>query len=113
MILDALNRHSYKLPLKRLCHRHSIRSNPDFFNKYVNVFSGKELKQAITGAGFDVQATSGYGWIPFSVHSRSILINAAARIEQGLQLDRLPSVSPRILLAVRKRRLSDEMTGSL
>lgn len=101
LIFDALNRHSYKPLLKRLRPRTSIRSHPDFLDKYVNVFSWREVQQALAGAGFDVQAVSGYGWIPLSVNSRSKLVNAAAWVERILRLDRLPGVSPRVLVAAR------------
>ncbi len=103
LVFDSLNRHSYKLAVKRLSRRTGARSRPDFLDKYVNVFSWREVLQAIAGAGFDVQAVSGYGWIPFTVNSRSRLVNAAARVEQVLQLDRLPHVSPRVMMAVRKK----------
>jgi SAM-dependent methyltransferase len=103
LIFDALNRHSYKLPLKRLRHRDSIRSQPGFLDKYVDVFSWREVQQALARAGFEVQAVSGYGWIPFAVDSRSKLVNAAAWLERLLRLDRLPSASPRVLVAAWKQ----------
>jgi SAM-dependent methyltransferase len=103
LIFDSLNRHSYKLALKPLRYRASIRSHPGFLDKYVNVFSWDEVLRAITGVGFDVQAVSGYGWIPFTVSSKNWLVNAAARVEQVLRLDRFPSISPRVLVAARKQ----------
>jgi SAM-dependent methyltransferase len=103
LIFDSLNRHSYKLPLKHLRHRASIKSHPGFLDKYVNVFSWSEAQQALAGAGFDLLAVSGYGWIPFTVNTRSIRVNTFAWVEQVLRLDRFPSVSPRVLAAVRKR----------
>jgi ubiquinone/menaquinone biosynthesis C-methylase UbiE len=101
MIFDALNRHSYKMPLKRLRNRAIIRSHSGFLDRYVNVLSWRELQQALTGAGFKIQSVSGYGWIPFTVDSDNSLVNAAAWIEQFLRFDRFPSVSPRILVAAR------------
>jgi ubiquinone/menaquinone biosynthesis C-methylase UbiE len=103
LIFDSLNRHSYKLALKRLRRRTSIRSRSGPLDKYVDVFSWNEVLQAIAAAGFDVQAASGYGWIPFGVNSESKLVNPAAWVEQVLRLDRFPSVSPRVLVAARKR----------
>lgn len=102
LIFDALNRHSYKLSLKRLLHMNSIKSRPEFLEKYINVFSCREVQRALAGAGFDIQSVSGYGWIPFSVDSESRLVNQAAWIEQLLRLDRFPNVSPRILVAAQK-----------
>jgi ubiquinone/menaquinone biosynthesis C-methylase UbiE len=87
LIFDALN----------------IRSHPGFLDRYVNVFSYREVQQALAGAGFDIQAVSGYGWIPFGVNSESKLANLAARVEQVLRLDLFPSVSPRVLVAARKQ----------
>jgi ubiquinone/menaquinone biosynthesis C-methylase UbiE len=103
LIFDALNRSSYKQPLKRILYRASSGHQAGFFTKYVDVFSWKKVKHALAKSSFDVQAISGYGWIPFSVNSQSNLVNAAARIEQVLGLDRLAGVSPRILVAARKQ----------
>jgi len=103
LIFDALNRHSYKLTLKRL----GRLLGPPFTgrpsDKWIDVFSSREVLRLIALAGFDLQAASGYGWIPFSVDSDSRLVNAAASVERTLRLDRLPHVSPRILMAVRKK----------
>ncbi len=103
LIFDALNRHSYKLILKRLGRYlgPSFAGRPS--DKWIDVFSCREVLQLIGLAGFDLQAARGYGWPPFSVNSNSRLVNATASVERVLRLDRFPRVSPRIVMAVRKR----------
>lgn len=103
LIFDALNRHSYKLALKRLGRFLGPLLAGRRSDKWIDVFSCREVLQLIALAGFDLQAASGYGWIPFPVDSNSRLVNATASVELILQLDRLPRVSPRILMAVRKK----------
>jgi len=49
LIFDLLNRHSYKLAMKRLSYRNNARFRPDFRDKYVNVFSWNEVQQALAG----------------------------------------------------------------
>ncbi len=103
LIFDALNRHSYKLILKRLGRflRPLISGRPS--DKWIDVFSYSEVVQRVGRAGLDIQAKSGYGWPPFSVTSNSRLVDATASIERFLQLDRFPSASPRFVLAARKK----------
>jgi ubiquinone/menaquinone biosynthesis C-methylase UbiE len=103
LIFDALNRHSYKLALKRLSRLIYPQLTGRPSDKWIDVFSCREVVQLIASAGFDLQAASGYGWIPFSVGSNSRLVTAAASAELMMRLDRLPSVSPRVLIAVRKK----------
>jgi ubiquinone/menaquinone biosynthesis C-methylase UbiE len=103
LIFDALNRHSYKLILKRL----GLLLGPQFAKrldkKWIKVFSYREVLQLVDLAGFDLQATRGYGWPPFSVSSNSRLVNASVGVERALRLYRFPRVSPRIIVAVRKK----------
>lgn len=103
LVFDILNRNSYKLGLKRLGLLIRLRSYSSVQSKYVNVFSWRELTSALANAGFVIEAIKGYGWVPFTVDSTSRLINAAGWLEQVLNLGRFPGVSPRILVAVRKR----------
>ncbi len=103
LIFDALNRHSYKLSMKRLGRflgPHLAGSRSD---KWIDVFSYREVLKHIASTGFDLQAASGYGWTPFPVDSNSRFVSAAAFVELTLRLDRLPHVSPRVLIAVRKK----------
>ena len=103
LIFDALNRHSYKLALKRLGRLLGPLFPGRPSDKWIDVFSCREVAQLIALSGFDLQAASGYGWIPFSVGSDSRLVDAIASVERILRLDRLPHVSPRVLMAVRKK----------
>ncbi len=103
LIFDALNRHSYKLILKRLGRLIAPLSAGRPSDKWIDVFSCREVLQHIGLANFDLQTVRGYGWPPFSVNSNSRLVNATASIERILHLNRLARVSPRILVAVRKK----------
>lgn len=103
LIFDALNRHSYKLILKRIGRILGLLFAGGPSDKWIDVFSGREVLQLIGLAGFDLQAASGYGWVPFSAKSNSRLVSATASVERVLRLDRFPRVSPRILMAVRKK----------
>ena len=103
LIFDAINRHSYKLTVKRLGRFLGLPLTGRPSDKWIDVFSCREVLQLIVRVGFDLQTISGYGWIPFSVDSDSRLVYAMASVERFLRLDSLPHVSPRILMAVRKR----------
>lgn len=103
LIFDLVNRHSYKVILKRLRHWLSIAPTGNPSDKWIDVYSCREALSAIAHAGLDVQAVSGYGWIPFDVNSESKLVHVAARAEQVLRLATFPSVSPRVLVAARKQ----------
>jgi SAM-dependent methyltransferase len=102
LIFDTLNWNSYKLLLKRLHLSVAMKSHQTSLDKYVNVFSWQEVQSALAKAGFSIRAASGYGWVPFPVNSNNRLVNTAAHVEQLLQLDRFPGVSPRVLVAVQK-----------
>jgi ubiquinone/menaquinone biosynthesis C-methylase UbiE len=103
LIFDALNRHSYKLILKRLGRFLGPLFAGRLSDKWIDVFSCQEVLQLVGRAGLDLQAIHGYGWPPFSVSSNSRLVNATISVERVLLLNRLPRVSPRILVAVRKK----------
>ncbi len=103
LIFDALNRHSYKLALKRLGRLFFPRFTGRPSDKWIDVFSCREVVQLLASTGFELLAASGYGWIPFAVNSDSRLVNAIASVERILRLDRLPHISPRVMIAVRKK----------
>jgi hypothetical protein len=48
---------------------------------------------------------TGYIWVPFTRHRDSALVGVMALLEQSLQLDRNYSISPKILVAAKKRTL--------
>lgn len=103
LFFDALNRHSYKVALKRFRRRARTRSGLDNLDKYIDVMSCDEVLTAAKSAGFETKAVSGYGWIPFTVNSSSNLVRTATRCEEILELSHFPRISPRILLALRKK----------
>jgi SAM-dependent methyltransferase len=102
LLFDFLNRHSYKVMLKKLLRRLRFSSAPGFEDKWLNVWSYSEALQAIDGAGCTVHRAMGYGWIPFSVDSESKLVPRTGRAERALRLGGWPNVSPRVLVAARK-----------
>lgn len=109
LVFDALNRHSYKLTLKRL----GLLLGPLLANrldeKWIRVFSCREVLRLAGLSGFDLQAARGYGWPPFSVNSNNRLVNATVCVEHFLRLNYFPYVSPRIIVAVRKK--ASDCTG--
>lgn len=103
LIFDALNRHSYKLILKRLGRFLGPLFAGRLNDKWIDVFSYREVLRLVGLTGLDLQAAHGYGWPPFSVSSNNRLVNAATSVERVLRLNRLPRVSPRFIVAVRKK----------
>jgi hypothetical protein len=102
LIFDALNRHSYKLIMKKLGRSIRPQFSGRLSDKWIDVFSFREILQIVGQTRLHLQAAIGYGWPPFAVNSDSKLVNAAASVERVLRLDRFPHVSPRIVMAARK-----------
>lgn len=96
LIFESLNRRNYKRVLRRL-----VGCVADLGPSY-NLSYG-EILQATADHGFDIQAVSGYNWVPFDQFSNSALMGVAALVEKTLRLDRCYSISPWILVAARKR----------
>jgi len=103
LVFDALNRHSYKLILKRLGRFVGTLFVGNLSDKWIDVFSYREVLQLIGQVGFDQQAACGYSWAPFPVNSNCRLVTTCAYFERILQLNRYSRVSPRIIIAVRKK----------
>jgi len=108
LIFESLNRNSYKWALKRLLHIARKSSARRSSEKWINIFSCREVLQAVVDCGFDVQVVYGYNWIPFTQESNSRLINPAAFIERALHLDRFFMISPRFLVVAKKREISND-----
>jgi hypothetical protein len=109
LILESLNRNSYKWALKKFLliseNRFSRRSK----EKWTNIWSCHGVLRAANDRGFDVQAVYGYNWIPFTQGSNSRFIKPAAFLEQALHLDHFFMISPRFLvLATKREMLNDE-----
>ena len=94
LIFDSLNRTSYKYWVKRAV---GVATLP---SRYRSIH---ELTSAAVRHRFDVEKVVGYGWVPFSRNSNSALVPPAAQIEKALGLGRWYQVSPRVLVATRKR----------
>ena len=97
LIFDALNRHSYKWPLKILSARTLELPSANL--------SCREILRATIDHGFDIQAVRGYNWVPFTRHSDSALVDVTALVEQTLRLGRYYSISPKILVSAKKRSI--------
>lgn len=108
LIFESLNRNSYKWALKRLLSISSKSSSNRSREKWINIFSCREVLHAANDCGFDVQAVSGYNWVPFTQMSNSQLIKPAASIEQAFHLDRFFVFSPCFLVAAKKREISND-----
>lgn len=102
LVLESLNRHSYKWLHRRL--KSWLNRNPSgaVSAKWLRIPSYSEIVRAMTKHGFEIQAVSGYGWVPLPRHSDSSAVGTLASVERALQLGRWYCVSPRILLAARK-----------
>jgi acetolactate synthase regulatory subunit len=74
-----------------------MRLSADFW-----VTEPSRVLRVIRDHGFDIQAVSGHGWIPFTRKSGSALVDVMARVERRLRLDRWYGISPRILVGARK-----------
>jgi SAM-dependent methyltransferase len=98
LLLQVVNRLSYKRTLKRLA-RPSARHDE-------NIFTAGYVLELLGDQGFDVCSVRGYNWLPFTPRvtrmSDSRLIPYAARLEKVLHLERLYRISPWILVAARR-----------
>jgi SAM-dependent methyltransferase len=101
-IFETLNRHSYKWGLKKLRRCLGLGPTAEWYDRQLNVAGCGQVLRVVRDYGFDIQAVSGYGWIPFTRKSGSGLVDAMARVERTLRLDRWYEISPRILVAARK-----------
>ena len=117
LIFDSENQRSYRWALRRLLGRSATRQLKRLLDRVAEIdpartpkilaadykLSCREVLQATADSGFDIQAVSGYNWVPFDVRSDSALVGPAARVEQTLRLDRYYNISPWFLVAARKR----------
>jgi len=103
LIFETLNRHSYKWVLKKLRRWLGLGPTADGYDRQLNIASCSQVLRGIREHGFEVQAVSGYGWIPFTRRSSSGLVEVIARIEKRLRLNRWYRISPRVLVGARKR----------
>ena len=104
LIFESLNRHSYKWLQRRLRRCLSRNHSGALSDKWVDIASYGEIVREIAGHGFVVEVVSGYGWVPFARHSDSSWVDIWEGIEQALQLDHWYGISPRTIVAARKRQ---------
>ena len=95
LIFDALNRRSYKWHLKNRVGRRLELPSADL--------DYRDVLRAVIHHELEILAVSGYNWLPFTRHSNSRLVRAAALVESTLRLDRYYRISPKILVAARRR----------
>jgi cyclopropane fatty-acyl-phospholipid synthase-like methyltransferase len=61
-----------------------------------------KLKNIIREAGLKIDAIQGFNWVPLSVSSDSILVDAFAKIEKSLMLGKIESLSPLLMYSLVK-----------
>jgi ubiquinone/menaquinone biosynthesis C-methylase UbiE len=93
LIVQALNRRSYKSMLRRAL---GCLGKPRISGYSL---STREVLDIAIEHGFEPRAVSGYNWVPFHRKSNSSLVWVAALIEQKLQLNRFHEISPWIIVA--------------
>jgi SAM-dependent methyltransferase len=96
-IFTAFNRHSY-LGLTR-----KLKRNQPAYEELYYTDSAGDYRRALGRAGFEVIATRGFRWPPFTRSSSSRLVPAAVFLETALLLRSIPAVSPWLCFAARKR----------
>jgi len=95
LIFQFLNLRSYKWALKKLRGR-------KLDGAVITYCDSREMLRTTAAHGFDIEAVSGYNWVPFERFSNSALVDTAAMVEKKLRLERYYSISPWVLVAARK-----------
>lgn len=95
LVFDWVNGHSYKALLKPFANRKSTLPS---INLRV-----EDVIKTLEAVGFTVQAIVGYSWVPFMRESDSKFVPMTAAFERLLHLERVYKISPKILVAARKR----------
>jgi SAM-dependent methyltransferase len=97
LIVTLENRHSWKGILASRARRYATK----FGSRYY-AYSSREMTARLSCAGFRREEGLGFNWLPFTRASDNPLIPLSAKLEALLQLRRLVSVSPWVILAARK-----------
>ena len=98
-LFTFFNSMSLRGVVHRIIHGFGNNSPNRFF--YVGPSYGR-YRRLVTGAGLKMVRELGFCWAPFSRGSDSPLIPAAVRLEKMVGLRNLPSLSPWVLVMVRK-----------
>lgn len=100
IIFTLLNRFSYKGFYKKFVLREDCSKHLWKKSHYATSF--RRIKARLRNAGFRITRAKGFYWLPVSRESNNKLVPYFALIEKLLHLDRLPSLSPRIIIRARK-----------
>jgi 2-polyprenyl-3-methyl-5-hydroxy-6-metoxy-1,4-benzoquinol methylase len=60
------------------------------------------IKKIISETGFRIESKSGFNWVPLSVSSDSILVEAFAKLEKTFRLGKIESISPLLMYSLIK-----------
>ena len=82
--------------------RRGSTDSPRFHPGFYEGDSYRAFRAALRQHGFQILRETGVSWFPFSRESNSRLIPPSTRLEQGLGLRRVPSLSPIDLLVARR-----------
>jgi hypothetical protein len=91
LIISTSNRYSYKRFILRILSRYRT-----FYR-----FSFREIVFSLEEVGFNVMDSWGYNWPSFKRGSNSFLVGIFELIENVLQLGRLESISPWVIMAAK------------
>ena len=98
LVVNLQNRHSWKGLLARRREEH-YRAE---FGAIFYSSSLEDFTRSVEAAGLEVEETLGYNWLPFTRDSESRLIGPLGAIEGALRLRRLASLSPWVLVRMRR-----------
>jgi len=102
-VVTISNRMSYKYVIRLLLNRQATETKRKGTGQTrVYLFTAAEILNRAQNAGFKIRAMEGYNWIPFSKGSNSRWIHCASIIEHRLMLQRIPFLSPWLIVCLQK-----------
>jgi ubiquinone/menaquinone biosynthesis C-methylase UbiE len=97
VITTITNRLSWKGTIAKFTQRSYTHVSGRYYEHTI-----REIKMSLRRHGFIVHRARGMNWLPFSRSSDSPLIRIFASLERIIQLDKLVSYSPWVILEIRK-----------
>ena len=98
LVVNLQNRRSWKgLVARRRAERYRAEFGAIYYSSSLENFT-----RDVEAAGLEVEQTVGYNWLPFTRDSDSRLIGPLGAIEGALGLRRLGSISPWVLVRMRR-----------